>query len=89
MANSNYVFSGIPSDWMPVTPNDSTDNLTNADFSVVVAILSNDGGDIVVTTRAGTDRTITLAAGESIPFYGATRIKATGTTSTDILVGLA
>lgn len=89
MPNPNYIFSGLPSDWKPVTPNNTTDNLSDTTFKTVVGFKVSVGGNLVVTNSQGVDRTIGVTDGEIIPFLGATRVKSTGTTATGILVALA
>lgn len=79
MAKPTFL-AGLPTDYYPVTPNDSTDNLGDGPtlgFYVVGA------GDLVVTTLVG-DRTIPVSDNQVLPLASATRIKSTGTTATQI-----
>ena len=71
--------SGFARDYIPITPNDSTD-LTN----VLLAIrCKGEGGNVAVITAAGTTRTWPIAAEETIE-CGVRRVLSTGTTATTI-----
>lgn len=73
--------TGFARDVVSVTPNDSADIVTDA---VALAITcKGGGGDVVVTTVAGNDRTYPITVGEVLP-VGISRVKATGTTATGI-----
>lgn len=74
---------GIPTDYVPVTPSDSTDNVGDG---VVLGFYIETGGAVVFTTNSGNDRTVTFADGAFVPCAGITRIKSTGTTATGIFV---
>lgn len=78
---------GIPADMIPVTPNDSSDNLgtdpANGEANTAIGLYIESAGDVKFTTLRGDDRTV------SVPdnFYlvcGATRVKNTGTTASGI-----
>ena len=78
---------GLPADMIPVTPNDSADNLgtdpANNKSNVALGLYVETGGSVVITTLRGDDRTV------SVPdnFYlmvGVKRVKATGTTASGI-----
>lgn len=78
---------GIPADMIPVTPNDSADNLgtdpANGEANTAIGLYIQTAGDVVITTLRGDDRTVTVPAN----FYlvcGLTRVKSTGTTATGI-----
>lgn len=78
---------GIPADMIPVTPNDSADNLgtdpANGEANTAIGLYIETAGDVVFTTLRGDDRTVSVPAN----FYlvcGATRVKSTGTTATGI-----
>lgn len=81
----NYVdlSSGLVRDWVPVTPNDSTDNMGTSALNQVVGFYVTSGG-VVVFTADGTDRTVTFPANYMVPCSSVTRIKSTGTTATGI-----
>ncbi|MBY4895366.1 hypothetical protein KUL25_21605 [Rhodobacteraceae bacterium N5(2021)] len=67
---------------VPVTPNDGTD-LTMPSRAINVA----QSGSVRITTTGGSTATVYIAAGIGFPVR-ATRIWATGTTATDIVVML-
>jgi hypothetical protein len=86
-ANLGGNLQGIPYDLIPVTPNDSTNNVgtdsATGDDNVAIGLYVETGGDVVITTRNGSDRTI------AVPDYfylivGLSRVKSTGTTATGI-----
>lgn len=81
----NYVdlSSGLVRDWVPVTPNDSTDNMGISTLNQIVGFYVTSGG-VVVFTVDGTDRTVTFPANYMVPCSNVTRIKSTGTTATGI-----
>lgn len=66
------------SDVFPITPNDSSDLSTPTR-----AIRANSGGNVVLVTIAGHQRTCTFAPGETRAIR-ATRVLATGTTATGL-----
>ena len=78
--------NGLPKDYAPVTPNNSTNNLPSGQ---IIGFYVVGGGNIVITNSAGVDRTLTVGDLSFTPFVGATRVKSTGTTATGInaLVG--
>ena len=72
---------GMVYDIIPVTPNDSTDNVGTD--NVAVGLYVETGGDVVILTRDDSERTVT------VPDYfyltcAVTRVKSTGTTATGI-----
>lgn len=71
-------------DYVPVTPSDSTDNLKANSTDVVVGFyIGGTAGNIVVTID-GTNRTIPVVANQYVPCTGATRLRSTSTTATNI-----
>jgi len=80
------ILAGIPSDYVPVTPNDSTDNVPT---SGVIGLYVGGAGDVVITNNAGFDRTIAVTDSAYLPLMSLTRVKSTGTTATGILVAVA
>lgn len=83
MPNSVDLSSGLVRDWVPVTPNDSTDNMGISTLNQIVGFYVTSGG-VVVFTVDGTDRTVTFPANYMVPCSNVTRIKSTGTTATGI-----
>lgn len=75
--------SGLVRDWIPVTPNDSTDNMGISTHNQVVGFYVTSGGTVVFTVDE-TDRTVTFPANYMVPCSNVTRIKSTGTTATGI-----
>lgn len=75
--------SGMIRDWVPVTPNNSTDNVKQTTNDAVVGFYVT-GAGAVVFTADGIDRTVTFPANFMVACTGLTRIKATGTTATGI-----
>jgi hypothetical protein len=75
--------SGLVPDWIPVTPNDSDDNMGISTHNQVVGFYVTSGGAVVFTVD-GTDRTVTFPANYMVPCSNVTRIKSTGTTATGI-----
>lgn len=65
-------------DIVPITPNDSTDLVTNAR-----SIRAAGAGTLRITTISGNVRNTNIAANEVL-LVGASRIHATGTTATGI-----
>ena len=82
---ANYVdlSSGLARDWIPVTPNNSTDNMGISAQNQVIGFYVTVGGAVVFTVD-GTDRTVTFPSNFYVTCAGVTRIKATGTTATGI-----
>jgi len=79
--SSGGNLTGLTRDIVPVTPSDSVDISAGA---VAVAITCKlGGGNVVITTVAGFDRTYPISLGEVLP-VGISRVKATGTTATGI-----
>lgn len=75
--------AGHVRDYVPVTPNNSTDNLKANTTDVVVGFyIGGNAGNLVVTID-GTDRTIPVVANQYVPCTGATRLK-TATTATSV-----
>lgn len=83
MANYVDLTSGMVRDWIPVTTNDSTDNMGASANNTVIGFYVTVGGAVVFTVD-GTDRTITFPSNFYVPCSNVTRIKATGTTATGI-----
>lgn len=83
MANYVNLSAGMIRDWIPVTPNNSTDNMGASVNNQVVGFYITNGGSVVFTVE-GVDRTVTFGSGTYVPCAGVTRIKATGTTATGI-----
>ena len=83
---SKYVdlTSGMIRDWVPVTANNSVDNMKANSTDVVLGFVVNVAGNVVVTNSDGVDRTIAAIAGVPVTMVNASRIKATGTTATGI-----
>lgn len=82
---ANYVdlSSGLARDWIPVTPNDSADNMGISELNQVVGFYVTTGGSVVFTI-GGIDRTVTFPSNFYVTCAGVTRIKATGTTAAGI-----
>ena len=79
--SSGGNLTGLTRDIVPVTPSDSVDISEGA---IAVAITCKlGGGNVVITTVAGFDRTYPISLGEVLP-VGISRVKATGTTATGI-----
>lgn len=75
------VYGGfVPTDIVPVTPNDSTD-LPFTGYGLRVGA----DGDVSVVTGAGETRTIPMKVGQVLPLVIA-RVRATGTDATGIMV---
>ena len=83
MANYVDLTSGMVRDWLPVTTNDSTDNMGASADNQVIGFYVTVGGDVVFTVE-GVDRTVTFPSNFYATCAGVTRIKATGTTATGI-----
>ena len=83
MANYVDLTSGMVRDWIPVTPNDSTNNMGASAVNQVVGFYVTNGGAVVFTVE-GTDRTVTFPSNFYVSCVGVTRIKSTGTTATGI-----
>ena len=81
----NYVdlTSGMVRDWIPVTPNNSADNMGASADNQVIGFYVTVGGDVVFTVE-GVDRTVTFPSNFYATCAGVTRIKSTGTTATGI-----
>ena len=75
--------SGLVRDWIPVTTNDSTDNMGASTTNQVVGFYITVGGTVVFTVD-GVDRTVIFPSNFFVPCSNVTRIKATGTTATGI-----
>lgn len=73
--------SGLVYDMVPVTPNDSTDNV-GAD-NVAVGLYVETGGAIAFLTHDGTARTVTVPDFHTLT-CSVSRVKSTGTTATGI-----
>lgn len=72
---------GLVYDLVPVTPNDSTDNVGTG--NIAIGLYIETGGDVVFLTKDGTERTVTVPDF----FYlisSVSRVKSTGTTATGI-----
>ena len=82
---ANYIdlSSGLVRDWIPVTTNDSADNMGISSENQVVGFYVTSGG-VVVFTVDGVDRTVTFPANFMVPCTNVTRIEATNTTATGI-----
>lgn len=83
VANAVDLSSGLVRDWVPVTTNDSADNMSISAENQVVGFYVTVAG-VVVFTVDGVDRTVTFPANFMVPCSNVTRIKATGTTATGI-----
>lgn len=83
MANYVDLTSGMVRDWIPVTPNNSTDNMGVSNLNQVVGFYVGVGGTVVFTVD-GVDRTVTFPSNFYVTCAGVSRIKATGTTATGI-----
>ena len=83
MANYVDLTSGMVRDWIPVTPNNSADNMGASSQNTVIGFYVTVGGAVVFTVD-GTDRTVTFPSNFYVPCSNVTRIKATGTTATGI-----
>ena len=73
--------SGLVYDMVPVTPNDSTDNVGTG--NVAIGLYIETGGVVVFLNKDGVERTVTVPNN----FYlvcSCTRVKATSTTATGI-----
>ena len=83
MANYVDLTSGMVRDWIPVTPNNDTDNMGASANNQVIGFYVTVGGSVVFTVE-GVDRTVTFPSNFYATCAGVTRIKATGTTATGI-----
>lgn len=83
MANYVDLSSGMVRDWIPVTPNNSTDNMGQSSLNQVIGFYVTVGGAVVFTVD-GVDRTVTFPSNFYVPCANVSRIKATGTTATGI-----
>jgi len=83
MANYVDLTSGMVRDWIPVTTNNSADNMGASSQNTVIGFYITVGGAVVFTVD-GTDRTVTFPSNFYVPCSNVTRIKATGTTATGI-----
>lgn len=83
MANYVDLTSGMVRDWIPVTPNNSTDNMGVSNPNQVVGFYVTVGGAVVFTVD-GVDRTVTFPSNFYVTCAGVSRIKSTGTTATGI-----
>ena len=83
MANFANVANGLPTDWVPVTPNNTTDNMTTNTRQLPIGFYITTGGTVTFTVD-GVDRVVTFPSNFIVPCVNVTRIKATGTTATGI-----
>lgn len=83
MANYADLTVGQVRDWIPVTPNDSTNNMGASSVNTVIGFYVTNGGAVVFTVD-GVDRTVTFPSNFYVTCAGVSRIKATGTTATGI-----
>lgn len=83
MANYADLTVGQVRDWIPVTPNDSTNNMGASATNTVIGFYITGGGAVVFTVD-GVDRTVTFPSNFYVTCAGVSRIKATGTTATGI-----
>lgn len=83
MANYADLTVGQVRDWIPVTPNDSTNNMGSSAVNTVIGFYVTVGGAVVFTVD-GVDRTVTFPSNFYVTCAGVSRIKATGTTATGI-----
>ena len=71
--------SGIPTDYLPVTPSDNADNVGSA----CTGLYATAAGNIRVVTRSGETRDIPVPAQTPLPIL-CSRVHAAGTTATGI-----
>jgi len=84
MANRMATFAdGVIRDWIPVTPNDGTDNVKGTASDIVVGFYVTVGGAVAFTTDGGT-RTVTFPDNCIVYCSTVSRILSTGTTATGI-----
>ncbi len=83
MANYVDLTSGMVRDWIPVTPDNATVNMSASTQNTVIGFYLTVGGSVVFTVD-GVDRTVTFPSNFYVPCSNVTRIKATGTTATGI-----
>lgn len=83
VANALDLSSGLVRDWIPVTLNDSTDNMGISSENQVVGFYITNGGSVVFTVD-GVDRTVSFPPNFFVPCSNVTRIKSTGTTASGI-----
>lgn len=83
MANYADLTVGQVRDWIPVTPNDSTNNMGASAVNTVIGFYVTVGGAVVFTVD-GVDRTVTFPSNFYVTCAGVSQIKATGTTATGI-----
>lgn len=83
MAKYADLTVGQVRDWIPVTPNDSTNNMGASAVNTVIGFYVTVGGAVVFTVD-GVDRTVTFPSNFYVTCAGVSRIKATGTTATGI-----
>jgi len=74
--------SGPATDYLPVTPSDTTDLGT-----VAIGLYVETGGTLSVITLAGTTRSISVPNNFTVPL-AVTRVRATGTPATGIHAGV-
>lgn len=79
--SSPIFLAGMPSDYVPVTPNDSTDNLPVG--KSIVGLYIQTGGDIEVDTKGGT-RIITVGDFSQLVLVNPVRVRALNTTASGI-----
>ena len=73
--------SGLVYDMVPVTPNDSTDNLGAGNIAIGLYIAS--GGTVVFLNKDGNERTVVVPDYHTLT-CSVKRVKSTGTTATGI-----
>lgn len=73
--------SGLVYDMVPVTPNDSTDNVGAG--NVAIGLYIETGGDVVFLNKDGNERTVTVPDFHTLT-CSVSRVKSTGTTATSI-----
>ena len=79
---ANYVdlSSGLARDWIPVTPNNSTDNMGISAQNQVIGFYVTVGGAVVFTVD-GTDRTVTFPSNFYVTCSAALRYHCAATSS--------
>ena len=75
----SFATIGVATDIEPITPNDSTDNVSANAIGLYVTV----AGNITMNTAKGDARVIAVAS-NSYHYISAKRIKSTGTTATGI-----
>lgn len=83
MSNFANVANGLPTDWLPVTPSDTTDNMRTSARQLPIGFYVTGAGAVTFTVN-GVDRVVSFPDNYYVTCVNVTRIKATGTTATGL-----